>query len=181
MRHRWWTCRCSTPCCARCRKAPTSSSSATRTNCPRSVRDRCSTTSSSRRGFRRFVSPRFTGRRRSAQSSPTRTGAAGVHVLNAALQSALNPPERHKVRVERPNGVSFCPRDKVMQTENNYDKGVFNGDIGVVAAIDPEQETFTVDFGGELVVDYFFDEPDQLTLAYATTIHKSQDQSTKPS
>jgi exodeoxyribonuclease V alpha subunit len=106
--------------------------------------------------------------------APMRTGAAGVHVLNAALQSALNPPERHKVRVERPNGVSFCPRDKVMQTENNYDKGVFNGDIGVVAAIDPEQETFTVDFGGELVVDYFFDEADQLTLAYATTIHKSQ-------
>lgn len=76
--------------------------------------------------------------------------------------------------MERPNGVFFCPNDKVMQTENNYEKKVFNGDVGVVAAVEPELERFTVDFGAELIVDYLFDEADQLTLAYAATIHKSQ-------
>ena len=76
--------------------------------------------------------------------------------------------------MERPNGVFFCPGDKVMQIENNYEKGVFNGDVGVIATIDAEKEFFTVDFGGEVIVDYPFDEADQLTLAYATTIHKSQ-------
>jgi exodeoxyribonuclease V alpha subunit len=105
---------------------------------------------------------------------PVNKGPIGVHALNAALQEALNPPARHKARVERPNGVFFCPGDKVMQTENNYDKGVFNGDVGILATIEPELERFTVDFGGELIVDYLFDEADQLTLAYATTIHKSQ-------
>lgn len=106
--------------------------------------------------------------------APMRDGIAGVHNLNAKLQEALNPPSRHKTRVERPNGVAFCPRDKVMQTENNYDKGVFNGDVGVIATIDEEKETFSVDFGGDFIVDYTFDEADQLALAYATTIHKSQ-------
>src|SRR5207253_10826558 len=57
---------------------------------------------------------------------------------------------------------------------NNYDKNVFNGDVGVIAAIDMEADTLTVDFGGESIVDYGFEEADQLTLAYATTIHKSQ-------
>ena len=86
----------------------------------------------------------------------------------------MNPPERHRVRVERPGGVFFCPGDKVMQIANNYEKGVFNGDVGVLAVVDAEEELFTIDFGGETIVDYAFDEADQLTLAYATTIHKSQ-------
>lgn len=106
--------------------------------------------------------------------SPMRGHAAGVDVLNAELQNALNPPAGHKARVERPNGVFFCPRDKVMQTENDYHKGVFNGDVGVIATVNMTKETFTVDFGGDLIVDYAFDEADELTLAYATTIHKSQ-------
>jgi exodeoxyribonuclease V alpha subunit len=106
--------------------------------------------------------------------APMRAGEIGVHLLNEQLQRALNPPDRHKVRVERPNGIWFCPGDKVMQTENNYEKGVFNGDVGVIATIDAELESFNVDFGGELIVDYGFDEAEQLTLAYATTIHKSQ-------
>lgn len=106
--------------------------------------------------------------------APMRNGSVGVDVLNEALQQSLNPPERHKARVERPNGVYFCPRDKVMQTENNYDKGVFNGDVGIIAMVDPEKERFTVDFGADLIVDYWFAEAEQLTLAYATTIHKSQ-------
>ena len=105
---------------------------------------------------------------------PMRNGTVGVDALNDALQKALNPPDRHKARVERPKGVFFCRNDKVMQVENNYNKGVFNGDVGVVAMVDPEKEQFTVDFGADLIVDYYFGEADQLTLAYATTIHKSQ-------
>jgi exodeoxyribonuclease V alpha subunit len=107
--------------------------------------------------------------------APMRNGTAGINLLNRELQRAINPPERHKnARVERPNEIFFSPGDKVMQTENNYDKNVFNGDVGVVATVDMEEEQFTVDFGAELIVDYTFDEADQLTLAYATTIHKSQ-------
>ena len=106
--------------------------------------------------------------------APMRAGAVGIDSLNRDLQRSLNPPERHKVFVERPNGVVFLPGDKVMQVENNYEKGVFNGDVGVLATIDAEKEMFTVDYGAEVIVDYTFDEADQLTLAYATTIHKSQ-------
>lgn len=106
--------------------------------------------------------------------APMRNGTAGIHLLNRELQRVINPPERHKARVERPNDVFFSPGDKVMQIENNYDKNVFNGDVGVMAAVDMEEETFTVDFGADLIADYTFDEADQLTLAYATTIHKSQ-------
>jgi exodeoxyribonuclease V alpha subunit len=106
--------------------------------------------------------------------APMRSGPIGIDLLNAELQRALNPPERHKSRLERPNGVFFCPGDKVMQIENNYEKRVFNGDVGVIATVDTEEEVFTVDYGGEVVIDYGFDEADQLTLAYATTIHKSQ-------
>jgi exodeoxyribonuclease V alpha subunit len=106
--------------------------------------------------------------------APMRNGSAGVNLLNRELQRAINSPERHAARVERPNDVFFAPGDKVMQIENNYDKSVFNGDVGVMASVDMEEELFTVDFGAELIVDYSFDEADQLTLAYATTIHKSQ-------
>jgi len=116
----------------------------------------------------------FDVRREVQVLSPMREGPAGVKALNETLQRALNPPEQHATRLERPNGVVLLPRDKVMQTENNYEKGVFNGDVGVLVAIDKERETFTVDFGAELIVDYGFDEADQLVLAYATTIHKSQ-------
>jgi exodeoxyribonuclease V alpha subunit len=106
--------------------------------------------------------------------SPMRNGTAGVNALNDTLQRVLNPAPPDRPRIPRPNGVVFLGGDKVMQTENNYDKGVFNGDVGVLATIDTEEETFEVDFGGDLIVDYTFDEADQLTLAYATTIHKSQ-------
>lgn len=106
--------------------------------------------------------------------APMRKGLVGIDGLNRELQRALNPRERHRQRVERPNDVVFLPGDKVMQVENNYDKNVFNGDVGVIAMIDREKEVFTVDYGADLIVDYLFDEADQLTLAYATTIHKSQ-------
>jgi exodeoxyribonuclease V alpha subunit len=103
-----------------------------------------------------------------------RKGMVGVDGLNRELQNALNPRTRHRTYVDRPNDVTFLPGDKVMQIENNYDKNVFNGDVGVIAKIDREAEAFAVDYGGELIVDYTFDEADQLTLAYATTIHKAQ-------
>ena len=106
--------------------------------------------------------------------APMRSGPVGIDALNAELQRAINPPDRHRMRLERRGGVFICPGDKVMQVANNYEKTVFNGDVGVVATVDAEKERFEVDFGGELIVDYSFDEADQLTLAYAATIHKSQ-------
>jgi exodeoxyribonuclease V alpha subunit len=81
----------------------------------------------------------------------------------------LNPPS--EIRIER-FGWTFCPGDKVMQVENDYDKYVYNGDLGVVSRIDQEGELH-VDFGGREVT-YSFGELDELVLAYATTIHKSQ-------
>src|SRR6202044_1984402 len=90
--------------------------------------------------------------------------------LNIELQKALNPPG--DIRIER-FGWTFCPGDKVMQVENNYDKEVYNGDLGVVFGIDMEEGELSVDFDGRKVT-YGFGELDELVLAYATTIHKSQ-------
>ena len=70
-------------------------------------------------------------------------------------------------------GWTFCPGDKVMQTENDYDREVYNGDLGVVSRIDVEEGELTVEFDGRDVI-YGFGELDELVLAYATTIHKSQ-------
>jgi hypothetical protein len=82
----------------------------------------------------------------------------------------LNPPG--DIRVER-FGWTFCPGDKVMQIENDYDKEVYNGDLGVVSRIDTEESELAIDFDGREVI-YGFGELDELVLAYATTIHKSQ-------
>ena len=89
---------------------------------------------------------------------------------HAMEQNALNPPG--EIRVER-FGWTFCPGDKVMQVENDYDKEVYNGDLGVVSDIDMEEGELSVDFDGR-DVNYGFGELDELVLAYATTIHKSQ-------
>ena len=70
-------------------------------------------------------------------------------------------------------GSRFSAGDKVMQIENNYDREVFNGDIGFITRLDPEQEELTVDFDGREVA-YPYAELDELVLCYATTIHKSQ-------
>jgi len=86
------------------------------------------------------------------------------------LQKALNPPG--EIAVER-FGWTFCPGDKVMQVENNYDRDVYNGDLGSIRSIDLEQNELIVDFDGH-EVSYGFGELDELVLAYATTIHKSQ-------
>jgi exodeoxyribonuclease V alpha subunit len=79
---------------------------------------------------------------------------------------------RALIRIER-FGWTFCPGDKVMQVENNYDKEVYNGDLGVVSHIGMEEGELHVDFDGRGVT-YAFGELDELVLAYATTIHKSQ-------
>jgi exodeoxyribonuclease V alpha subunit len=101
---------------------------------------------------------------------PMNRGGLGARALNLELQQALNPPGES--RIER-FGQLFGPGDKVMQVENNYDKDVYNGDLGVIARLDPAAGELEVDFDGRRV-SYGAGELDQLALAYATTIHKSQ-------
>ncbi|WP_244947893.1 SF1B family DNA helicase RecD2 [Azospirillum baldaniorum] len=101
---------------------------------------------------------------------PMNRGGLGARSLNIELQRVLNPPGES--RVER-FGWTFGPGDKVMQVENNYDKEVYNGDLGIVSAVDPEEGTLTATFDGRPVT-YDFGELDEIVLAYATTIHKSQ-------
>ena len=101
---------------------------------------------------------------------PMNRGGLGARSLNIELQKALNPPGES--RVER-FGWTFCPGDKVMQIENDYDREVYNGDLGIVQRIDQEEGELVVTFDGR-DVGYGFGELDELVLAYATTIHKSQ-------
>jgi exodeoxyribonuclease V alpha subunit len=101
---------------------------------------------------------------------PMNRGGLGARALNIELQKLLNPPG--EVRVER-FGWTFCPGDKVMQVENDYDKEVYNGDLGVVSRVAVEEGEIVVDFDGREVL-YGLGELDELVLAYATTIHKSQ-------
>jgi exodeoxyribonuclease V alpha subunit len=101
---------------------------------------------------------------------PMNRGGLGARSLNIELQKALNPPGES--RVER-FGWTFCPGDKVMQIENDYDREVYNGDLGIVQRIDQEEGELAVAFDGR-EVSYGFGELDELVLAYATTIHKSQ-------
>ena len=101
---------------------------------------------------------------------PMNRGGLGARALNVALQARLNPPR--DLRVER-FGHSYGVGDKVMQIENDYDKEVYNGDLGLVSAIDPDQQEMAIDFDGRTVV-YDFGELDEIVLAYATTIHKAQ-------
>ena len=104
--------------------------------------------------------------------SPMHRGVVGVAALNAALQDALNPP--HSARPQRAVGSrAFRQGDRVMQVRNNYDKEVFNGDMGVIQAIDLELQKATVAFDGRPVA-YDFLELDELTHAWAVSVHKSQ-------
>ena len=79
---------------------------------------------------------------------PMNRGDLGARSLNIELQNALNPPG--EIRIER-FGWTFCPSDKVMQIENDYDKEVYNGDLGIVSRIDMEESELTVDFDGREV------------------------------
>jgi exodeoxyribonuclease V alpha subunit len=104
--------------------------------------------------------------------APMNRGSLGIHELNLRLQAALNPARPEEPFVEK-FGWRFRLRDKVIQTENDYDKDVFNGDIGQVFRIDPVEREVAVRFDHREVV-YDFGELDEVSLAYAITIHKSQ-------
>jgi exodeoxyribonuclease V alpha subunit len=104
--------------------------------------------------------------------SPMNRGSLGIRELNAQLQKELNPLKAGEPFVEK-FGWQFRLRDKVIQTENDYDKEVFNGDIGQISKIDPVEGELMVNFEQRQVV-YEFGELDELALAYAITIHKSQ-------
>jgi exodeoxyribonuclease V alpha subunit len=104
--------------------------------------------------------------------SPVYRGACGVSALNQRLQERLNPAASAKTE-RRLFGVTFRAGDKVMQTQNNYDKDVFNGDIGFIRSIDMVEQALLVDFDGRPVT-YDWNEADELTLAYAISVHKAQ-------
>lgn len=101
--------------------------------------------------------------------TPMQRGVVGAANLNMALQTVLNPGQ---VSLNR-SGYSFRQGDRVMQLRNNYDKEVFNGDLGYIERVDMEDRTLFVCFDGR-TVEYDVSELDELTLAYAITIHKSQ-------
>jgi exodeoxyribonuclease V alpha subunit len=101
---------------------------------------------------------------------PMNRGGVGARSLNIELQAALNPAGDKKV--ER-FGWTFAPGDKVMQIENDYDRDVYNGDIGMIEDIDMDEGEVAVDFDGRTVT-FAFGELDTLVPAYAATIHKSQ-------
>ena len=121
--------------------------------------------------------------------TPMRKGLLGVERLNTILQQYLNPPDAKKAEHEHGQTI-FRVGDKVMQIKNNYQAewevrsrynipiekglGVFNGDMGLVREINTFSETLTVEYEEGRMVEYPFKELDQLELAYATTIHKSQ-------
>jgi exodeoxyribonuclease V alpha subunit len=106
--------------------------------------------------------------------APMHKGVAGVASLNQHLQAALNPsPAARTGNVLRTVAGEFRPGDKLIQLRNNYDKGLFNGDIGVVVSVDPQQGTLTADFDGERHVFARGDFGD-VALAYCISIHKSQ-------
>lgn len=101
--------------------------------------------------------------------TPMQRGAVGAANLNTLLQEALNPSET----CLRRSGYSFRLYDKVMQIRNNYDKEVFNGDVGTISALNPEERNLRVRFD-DREVEYDVTELDELAQAYAVTIHKSQ-------
>ncbi|HEU0002352.1 MAG TPA: ATP-dependent RecD-like DNA helicase [Ktedonobacteraceae bacterium] len=106
--------------------------------------------------------------------TPMYRGPLGVNNLNEELQAHLNPNAQAFIEW---GGRVFRVGDKVMQQRNNYDKDVFNGDVGWIRAINRENSTVKVEFleeAGPLIVSYEFHELDELTLAYAVTVHKSQ-------
>ena len=101
--------------------------------------------------------------------TPMRRNLLGAENLNAAIQKRLNGSGQGVVR----GGMEFRAGDRVMQLRNNYDKDVYNGDVGFVQSVEPAERTLVVLFDGR-PVEYRAADLDELTLAYATTIHKSQ-------
>ena len=109
--------------------------------------------------------------------TPMQRGPVGAANLNQVLQAAVNPPAPAKpggAPAElRRGGYTFRPGDKVMQIRNNYDKEVFNGDIGTIQSIDMDDKALIIRFD-DRDVDYDVTELDEVVLAYATTVHKAQ-------
>jgi exodeoxyribonuclease V alpha subunit len=108
--------------------------------------------------------------------SPMRKGSVGVESLNAALRERLNParPDRPELKY---GFSSFRRGDKVMQTSNNYEKLVWNGDLGIVTFVDLDEVEMCVSFpeaDGDRIIKYALSELDQLELAFCISIHKSQ-------
>ncbi len=101
--------------------------------------------------------------------TPMHRGVAGAGNLNKKLQEALNPGENIIIRGDR----GFRVNDKVMQIKNNYDKEVFNGDIGKITKIIADEQALVISFDGREVV-YEFADLDEIVLAYAVSVHKSQ-------
>ena len=102
--------------------------------------------------------------------SPMKKGPLGTIILNNRLQAALNPG---KVGVKSGN-YTYCVGDRVMHTKNSCDKGIFNGDIGIVTYVDIEDRSIVVKYSETKSITYEDFDFENLTLAYATTIHKSQ-------
>ena len=103
--------------------------------------------------------------------TPMNRGATGTQKLNHDLQQLLNPDIQGPQTMSM--GVTYRIKDRVMQIRNNYDKKIFNGDIGTITDIDMDEQMVMVDFDG-FTISYSFDEMNELVLAYAITIHKSQ-------
>lgn len=101
--------------------------------------------------------------------SPMKKGPLGTIALNEMLQHALNPCGISLTR----NGTEYRLHDKVMQIKNNYDKGVFNGDIGYIDSVNTEDDKLSIQYDSGLV-EYDLTDLDEVVLAYATTVHKSQ-------
>ena len=101
--------------------------------------------------------------------SPMKRGAIGVELMNDVLQAKLNPSDKPLLRM----GRKYCVRDKVMQIKNNYDKKVYNGDLGRIQTIDVLEQVLTVQFD-DRVVEYEFSDLEELVIAYACSIHKFQ-------
>ena len=104
--------------------------------------------------------------------TPMQKGSVGAAALNSMLQAALNPLREGAEEVKR-GGMAYRLYDKVMQIRNNYDKEVFNGDIGRIVGMNTDDDTVQISFDGR-IVDYDVSELDEVVLAYATTVHKAQ-------
>ena len=102
--------------------------------------------------------------------APMHKGVAGIHNFNQLLQAALNPKSRH---ASPGASTTFHPGDKVIQLRNNYDKNLFNGDLGFITSSDPETGQFQAEFNGE-TQEFEKSDANDMALAYAISIHKSQ-------